>query len=351
MNLMSKSLLALATGIGIVRVLQTRLQPTPLSFRGKSIIITGGSRGLGLVMARMLAAEGANLTILARDADEITRAAHELTSLGARVLAIQGDVRDRKTVQDMINRAIAQFGRVDVLINNAGVIQAGPIEHMTVEDFEDALAIHVCGPIYATLAVLPHMRLQGGGRIVNVSSIGGQIAVPHLVPYCTSKFALAGFSDGLRAELAKDKIRVTTVYPGLMRTGSHVNALFKGQYEQEYLWFSLLDSLPITSIDARRAGRQIIEACRRGESRAVISIQAQLLLAANALVPGLVAEAMKLMTWFLPGPTSEQGNVAQTGWESRSSLSPSLLTRLADQATVANNGLKGGDTSTMSSTR
>jgi NAD(P)-dependent dehydrogenase (short-subunit alcohol dehydrogenase family) len=330
-----------ALGAGALVASRLNRQRGAISFYGRSVVITGGSRGLGLVIARELAAEGANLTIMARDAAEVERAAQELSERGARVLALRGDVRDQAIAQEAIDRAIAQYGRVDVLINDAGVIQAGPIEHMTIGDFEEAMAVHLWGPLYTTMAALPHMRRQGGGRIVNISSIGGKVAVPHLLPYCTSKFALVGLSDGLRAELAKDNILVTTVCPGLMRTGSHVNALFKGQHQREFAWFSLLDALPISSIDARSAARQIVEACRVGAAQLVVSPQGKLIVAFGSLFPGLTAEAMRLMNRLLPAPADTHGDYARTGWESQSALAPSLLTRLADQATQDNNGLRG----------
>src|SRR5437879_7816866 len=121
----------------------------------------------------------------------------------------------------------------------------GPIESMNTEYFEEAMLTHFWGPLYSILAVLPEMKAQRRGRIVNISSIGGKISVPHMVPYSASKFALAGLSEGLRAELARHNIVVTTVFPGLMRTGSPVNAMFKGQRPQEYAWFAISDSLPL----------------------------------------------------------------------------------------------------------
>src|SRR5204863_5194639 len=121
-------------------------------------------------------------------------------------------------------------------------------------------------PLFTTLSVLPAMRRQGEGRIVNISSIGGKIAVPHLLPYDASKFALTGFSEGLRAELLKDGIYVTTVCPGLMRTGSPRNADFKGQHEAEYAWFSIGDSLPGMSMSAEAAAERIVTAFRQGEA-------------------------------------------------------------------------------------
>src|SRR5437868_10247139 len=172
--------------------------------------------------------------------------------------------------------ARARFGRIDVLVNNAGTIEVGPMEVMTLDDYEKAMRTHFWGPLYMVLAVLPEMRARKEGRIVNVSSIGGKISVPHLLPYCASKFALTGFSEGLRAELAKDGIVVTTVCPGLMRTGSPLNAFFKGQHQAEYAWFSISDSLPISSISAQRAARQIVRACKNGDAEVILSVPAQL---------------------------------------------------------------------------
>src|SRR5262249_20426391 len=152
------------------------------------------------------------------------------------------------------------LGPVDVLINNAGVIQVGPMEVQTPEDYEVALRTHFWGPLHMTLAVLPHMKARRSGRIVNISSIGGKITAPHLLPYCASKFALTGLSEGMRAELMKDGIQVTTVCPGMIRTGSPYNALFKGRNRAEFAWFTILDSLPVISMSANRAARIILRA-------------------------------------------------------------------------------------------
>src|SRR3954453_8374357 len=250
-------------------------QANAYSFRGQVVLITGGSRGLGLLIARELAREGARLAICARDEDELQRAQEELGQM-TEVIAIPCDVSDRQQVEAFVEAAQNHFGQIDVLINNAGIISVGPMDVMTVEDYEQAMRIHFWGPLYAVLAVLPGMRRRGQGRIVNVSSIGGKLSVPHLLPYSASKFALVGLSEGLRAELRKDGIVVTTVCPGLMRTGSPPNATFKGQHRAEYAWFAISDSLPLVSMSAERAARQIIAACKRGDAETVLSLQAQL---------------------------------------------------------------------------
>ena len=304
--------------------------------RGKTVLITGGSRGLGLVMAREFAREGARLVICARDAAELERARMDLSGRGADVLAIPCNVTDRWQVNEMVIMARQRFGRIDVLVNNAGVIEVGPIEVMTLEDYEEAMNTHFWGPLYTTLAVLPEMRGRRDGRIVNITSIGGKVSVPHLVPYSASKFALVGLSEGLRAELAKDNVVVTTVCPGLMRTGSPRNATFKGQHRAEYAWFSISDALPVTSMKAERAARQIISACKRGDAEVVLSIQAQLAVRFHGLFPGLTADLLGLVNRLLPGPGGIGAKRAK-GKESRSPLSPSLLTALNEAAARRNN--------------
>jgi NAD(P)-dependent dehydrogenase (short-subunit alcohol dehydrogenase family) len=330
-----------AAGAGALlaaRAVYSRL--SEYDFGGKTVLITGGSRGLGLVLARQFADEGANIAVCARDPRELERARADLAARGARVLAFPCDVTDRAQVRELIEVVTQRFGRVDVLVNNAGVIQVGPLETMTLEDFEQAMNVHFWGPLYTTLAVLPQMRARGEGRIVNVSSIGGKISVPHLVPYSASKFALAGLSDGLRAELAKDGVVVTSVFPGLMRTGSPRNATFKGRHRAEYAWFAVSDSLPVTSINAERAAAQIVRACARGQAELVITTQAQLAVKFRALFPEATADLLAVVNRLLPAPGGI-GRKRAKGRDSESALAPSVLTTLTEWAAQRNNELAG----------
>jgi NAD(P)-dependent dehydrogenase (short-subunit alcohol dehydrogenase family) len=313
-----------------------------MDFRGRSVVIFGGSRGLGLVVARELAAEGARIAIAARNADELERARQDLEAHGAPVTTVVCDIREREEVDRAISEVVTKQGGIDVLINDAGIIQVGPIDHMTLSDFENAMATHFWGPLYSIRAALPHLRQSSSARIVNISSIGGKIAVPHLVPYCASKFALAGLSEGLRAELAKDGVRVTTVCPGLMRTGSTYNAWFKGNHRHEFAWFHIADSLPGVSIDARRAAQQIVEACRYGRAQLIITLPAKLAVVVNGAFPGVVASMTTLANRLLPGPDAESGAQSRSGWQSVSRVAPSLVTREADRATVENNQVPTG---------
>ena len=305
-------------------------------FNDKSVLITGGSRGLGIVLARQLAREGAHISICARNEEELERARKDLQQHGADAFTFKCDVTNNSEVQQMVEAVSNRFGGIDVLINNAGVIQVGPMEVMTLDDYKEAMNAHFWGPLYTILAVLPRMRERGQGRIVNISSIGGKISVPHLVPYSASKFALVGLSEGLRAELRKDGVVVTTVCPGLMRTGSPRNAKFKGQHQEEYAWFSISDSLPVTSISAERAASQIIDACRHGDAELVISVQAKLAVLFHGVFPGLTADMLGLVNELLPEPGGI-GSASVKGKESMSGWSPSWLTTLTEHAAVENN--------------
>jgi NAD(P)-dependent dehydrogenase (short-subunit alcohol dehydrogenase family) len=312
-------------------------------FENKVVLITGGSRGLGLVLAREFAAEGARIAICARDAEELASARQDLEARGAEVFDAICDLRNQDEVETLIEDVKTRFGQIDVLVNNAGVIQVGPLEVQTQKDFEDAMAIHFWAPFYTMQAVLPEMRKRGAGRIINISSIGGKIAVPHLAPYCASKFALVGLSSAMHVELAKENIFVTTVCPGLMRTGSHINATFKGQNEKEFALFSISNALPVSSINAERAARQIIAASKRGDAEAVISIQAQLAAKMHNLFPEFTSEILSLVNKLLPA----EGGIGKgyaTGLESASFVSPSFVTSLIDKASYQNNELKTEET-------
>lgn len=332
---------ALAAGAGAAVAANVTKKSKPYTFMDKSVVITGGSRGLGLIMARLLADEGARVTILARTQEQLDRAAQDISLGGADVLAFRCDVTDRQQLENTLRRVIEHRGRIDVLINNAGVIQVGPVEHMQLQDFEDAMKVHLWAPLYAMQSVIPHMKREGEGRIVNIASIGGKIAVPHLLPYVASKFALVGLSDGMRAELAKDNIRVTTVAPGLMRTGSPYNALFKGDRKKEFGLFMLLGTVPLTAMSAQRAARQIIEACRNGSPELTTTIQARLGILASTLFPGLFARSLQLAVRLLPGPQGEQGDEARSGWESQSGFTRSPIMAPTQRAAEENNEHRG----------
>jgi short-subunit dehydrogenase len=286
------------------------------SYRDKIAFITGGSRGLGLEIARQICARGGKVALIARDAEELARAKTDLDRFATEVLTIQCDLLETAQIQSAVQQTLQRFGKIDILINNAGIIEIGPIEHMQLKDFDRAMRLHFWAPFILYLLVAPHMRAKGG-RIVNISSIGGRIAVPHMAAYSASKFALTGFSDAIRAELARDNIFVTTVTPGLMRTGSQIHAKFKGDHSAEYKWFDWSRKIPFTSISVERAARKILSACQRGKPALVMPCSAYFIIAANALFPNLTARVMKIVNRSMPPRVSKSGDEARSGAEVR----------------------------------
>jgi len=286
------------------------------TYRDKVALITGGSRGLGLEIARQICARGAKVVLIARDAEELARAKTDLDRFATDVLTIQCDLLETAQIQSAAQQTLHRFGKIDILINNAGIIEIGPIEHMQLKDFDRAMRLHFWAPFILYLLVTPQMRANGG-RIVNISSIGGRIAVPHMAAYSASKFALTGFSDAIRAELARDNIFVTTVTPGLMRTGSQIHAKFKGDHSAEYKWFDWSSKIPFASISVERAARKILNACQRGKPALVMPCSAYFIIAANALFPNLTARVMKIVNRSMPPRVSKSGDEARSGAEVR----------------------------------
>ena len=333
---LNRSLLWAALGVGgyfLYRGLKPRYD-----FCGKHVLITGGSRGLGLVLARELAAAGARLTLCSRDSNELLRAEADLTERGARVAVVECDVTDRERVREMVAIAQRSNGPVDVLINNAGVIRVGPVEEMREEDYEQSLRTHFWACLHTTNAVLPEMKARRAGRIVNIASIGGKVAVPHLLPYSVGKFALVGFSNGLRAEVVRHGITVTTICPGLMRTGSHLNAEFKGRHAEEYAWFAASNGIPGLSMNAVSAARAILDACAIGDAEVVLGLPAKVAVAAQAVCPNLTADAMAVVNRVVLPEPGGIGPAIARGRDSRGKTSK-LVTTLSDRAAVENNEL------------
>lgn len=276
---------------------------------GKVALITGGSRGLGLAIAEEFGRRGAKLALAARDVAELEKARALLVKRGAAskkedVFIYPCDLRQFEEAERLVEKTRAHFGALDFLVNNAGIITVGPIENQSIEDFRDVMNTNFFAGLHCTLAALPQMLAQGRGSIVNITSIGGKVAVPHMLPYVASKFAAVGFSEGLYAELRSKGIRVTTVCPGLMRTGSHLNASFAGDAEREYRWFSLSAGLPGLSTSARRAARKIVRASIAGRSEIAITLQAVLATRFADICPEITLRAMERVARTLPAATS-----------------------------------------------
>ena len=307
--------LAVTAGLcagAVIAAQALRRQPRPerLRLSGKTVLITGGSRGLGLALAEEFGAYGARIAICARDTTEMEKARQKLASKRIEAHGFPADVTQPAQVNSLVQEVISRFGALDILINDAGAITVGPFASFTQTDFEEAMNLMFWAPVNVTRAVLPYMQKMHSGQIINIGSLGGRVSIPHLLPYCCAKFALIGFSTGLTTELKRDGIRVLTVVPGLMRTGSYLNAEFKGTPKNEFAWFGLLGNLPGFSVAADYAAAQIREAVQRGDSNCTISLPAKALIALEALAPDVNRSLLEFATNLLP---DGQGTMRQSG--------------------------------------
>ena len=304
-----------AGSLGVLAAGLACLPAEGFRYDGKSVVITGGSRGLGLALARELVGAGARVTLLARDAAELEQARAQLEPLSrARVYVVPCDVTDNAQVTHALRLATEHFGTVDVWINNAGAITVGPFESMDERDFEAQLNLHLRANVGVTQLLVPYFRERGGGRIINVSSIGGVLPVPHLSAYCLSKFALTGFATAVAPELARDRIHVTTAFPSLMRTGSHIQAVFKGDHQREYAWFAASDNTPLLSISAAFAARRILKAAADGRTEVYVGLPAKLGHLAHAHFPETFAWSLRAVARALP---NRQSHARRTGADIR----------------------------------
>jgi short-subunit dehydrogenase len=310
----------LAAGL-VAREFYRRSQEEEIS--GSAVLITGGSRGLGLALARRFARERCRIAICARDEDELARAAEDLAARHAQVMTVRCDVTKRSEVEQMIRDVESRYGRIDILVNNAGQIQVGPIETMTIDDVENAMQVMFWGVVYPTMTLLPSMLFRNSGRIVNITSIGAKVAVPHLVPYTCAKYAAAGFSEGLRSELAQSGVTVTTIAPGLMRTGSYNAAEFKGDQEAESAWFGVSSSMPGMSMDAGRAARQIVSAVKRGQAEKILTTPANMIAKLHGIAPGLSQDLLGAVAGLVL-PKSSPDRHSKPGWSLPNLKSPKM---------------------------
>ena len=288
------------------------------SFRNRAVVITGSSRGLGLALAEEFLREGARVALIARNSEELDRAqAHLRSKTSGQVFAMSCDVTQPAEIKRAFEQIEGVFGRIDILVNNAGAILIGPLESMERADFDSILDLQVHAIVQTTRSVLPIFQQYGGGRIANICSIGGKIAVPHMSTYCAAKFALAGLSSVMAAELAEENVVVTTVFPGMMRVGSTVQAVIKGDHEKEYAWFALGSAIPGVSVSARQAARAILKGIRAGDAQVVFPTTAKLATFAQGNFPELFAFVLKTAARYFPKGKSLERH---TGAESKAWL-------------------------------
>ncbi|MFG2722008.1 SDR family NAD(P)-dependent oxidoreductase [Streptomyces sp. NPDC048416] len=308
------------------------MNPRRNRFEGRTALVTGSSRGLGLLIARELAARGCRVMLCARGAEELAAAEWKLRTTGGAVASFPCDITDGDAPRRLLDAVHERFGPLDILVNNAGIIQVGPMETFEEEDFREAMETMLFSPVRLSLAALPDLRRSGEGTLVTISSIGGRIAAPHLLPYVTAKFAAAGFSQGLRAELTGSGVSVTTVFPGLMRTGSHTAARFSGRPGAEYGWFGAAATLPLLSMDAGRAARAVVRAAERGRPELVLTPAAKIGVKLQGLAPASMARLLSVADRALPEagerPRRDVPGAAAAG----QSRLPRWVTTLGDRA-------------------
>ncbi|MFF8441878.1 SDR family NAD(P)-dependent oxidoreductase [Streptomyces californicus] len=275
---------------------RTRL---PHRTRGPGALVTGGSRGLGLFMARQLAERGCVVTIAARDAGELERAAARLREeTGATVHTAVCDVRDRAAVGALV-REVHERDGLDLVIANAGVIQVAPVDAVDAAEFADAMDTMFFGALHTSLEALPYLK-RTRGRLGLIGSVGGLLGVPHLLPYSCAKAAVGALAEGLHAEAAASGVSVTAVHPGLMRTGSHRQAEFGGDVDAEFGWFSTAAGAPLLSMDAERAARRIVDAVIQRRARLVLTAPAKAAQLVHGVAPGLTTRLSGVAARLLP---------------------------------------------------
>ena len=313
---------AATVGAAVLLARALRTKPVP---DNAVVLVTGGSRGLGFAIASRFARKSAcgkggsvRLVLAARNRAELEDAQTALIAQHPHLAPqhfylVAADLSVRAECERLVRETIAHFGRIDVLVNSAGIIQIGPIESQTVENFERTMRLNFFAAVNTIWAALPHLRnqapLPGWNRraaIVNIASIGGKVAVPHMLPYTASKFALVGFSEGLHAELRHKGIRVTTICPGLMRTGGEAHAEFLGDADAERRWFNFGANMPLVSVSARHAACRIYSAVASGRAEITISPQAWILARKAALFPETMQHAAALAnSYILPKAPGE----------------------------------------------
>jgi short-subunit dehydrogenase len=268
--------------------------------KNKVVMITGGSKGLGFVIAKHLVKEQCKLALCARSFEELEAARNEIRKLGAEALIAVCDVANKDAVDEFTKKVINHFGRIDILVNDAGIIIVGAMESFGPDEYHEAMDIMYWGIVHTTLSVLPHMKEKKVGQIINITSVGGKVSIPHLLPYSAAKFAAVGFSEGMAAELRKDHIYVTTVIPGLMRTGSYVNAYFQKDNKKEFKLFSLISTVPLVTISADSAARQTIKAMKNKKAMKVLGLPAKALIEFHHFFPETTTRFFGLVTKLLP---------------------------------------------------
>lgn len=260
---------------------------------GTVAIITGATSGIGRETARAFAAAGSKVVVAGRRQERLNELVKEVESKGGQALAVTTDIADQGQVETLIAATVEKFGRVDILVNNAGVAIASRFTDMPLEDFRRLMDVNFWGAVFASRAVVPQMRKQnGGGVILNVSSIFGKRGMPFETAYCASKFALAGFSEALRAEVMSEGIDVCTIYPGAVETEIFDAAANSTGLEMPNY---------VPKFPASQMAKLIVQAARFPQPEIIAALDAQAINIANTFAPALVDFALGWSVPFIEG--------------------------------------------------
>lgn len=271
-----------------------------LDLRGRVAVVTGGGRGLGLAIARELQRRGCTLAICGREGDVILRAVDELAQGPGAVFGMTCDAADPLQVEAFVAQVLDRFGAIDVLVNNAGQCFVGPAAELREDDVEAALRNIFWVQFHPTMAALPHMRARRAGRIVNITSIGGKVPLPHLAAYAVGKFAATGWSETLAAEVAKDGVYVSTITPPPLDNGAPLTVRFAGRREQEFRWFARMLTAPWSATDTDRVARIVVDAAEYGDRERTASALAWLGARLHGAAPNLMSRLLAAVDRRLP---------------------------------------------------
>ncbi len=254
------------------------------TLKDRVAIVTGASSGIGEATARALSARGAAVVLAARDEEKLRALEKEISASGGHALGMRTDVSDRDSVDALMDRTIAEFGALDVLVNNAGVGLSGRVAELRAEDLRYVFEVNVVGALNCIQAALPH--LGEGGRIINVSSVVGKRAIPKVGGYCASKFALNALSDALRVEVANRDISVTSVYPGTTQTAFRDNS--RRTRDEQRGWRP-------PGVTPDKVAEKIAHAAESGGRDVYVRFADRLFVAGTTLLPGVADRVIGLL--------------------------------------------------------